>query len=151
MGIEFNIDFDRFEGNGAWVQFLAEFGARWTEEAQRLAQVRIKNPDSTYARKFIVKLLPGNPPKLQVGNYSDHAIYVEEDTVAHDIGPIVPKPLGRRSFTNPSRPGALRWFDPPGGGKGAAVFASRVEKVHIPAHKGYHIIEEAVRATGEQL
>lgn len=145
-GVGFNINFEDLKRSPALVDFMQRFGAEWLAQAQRLTQVRTKSQTGEYARSFRVELLPGSPPKLRLANVSSHAIYVEENTERHDIAPT---PKGRSSFTNPNRPGALRWFDPPGGGKGAAVF--HPGPVTIPAHKGAHIIKDALIATGQEL
>jgi len=134
MSVEFHIDAFQLENNPHIIVWYQRFAKECLKEAQKLAAERIVGGTGQYQRSFHFELIPGSPPKLVFGNTSPHAIYVEEDTVAHVVRPVRKK--------------ALRWFDPPGGGEGAAVFA---KEVHIPAHEGMHIVRDAVTAAGDRL
>lgn len=145
MTVRFDIDISDLENSPGLIAWYQRFAQECLREAQLLAAERIEGGTGAYERSFAFELLPGSPPKLVFGNTSPIAIYVEEDTVPHVIRP---KPLGRKSFTNPNRPGALRWFDPPGGGAGAAHFAG---EVHHPGTTGQHIVRDAVSNAGDRL
>jgi hypothetical protein len=134
MSVEFRIDPGDLEGNPAIVEWFQLFAKECLREAQLIASERIKGGTGAYERSFTFELKPGSPPSLKFGNVASHAIYVEEDTVEHTFGPKNKK--------------ALRWFSPPGGGEGAAVFAT---KVKIPARDGQHIVRDAVAAAGDRL
>ncbi len=136
------------EANAALVQWFAKFGQQCVREGQRLAGERISGGTGAYERSFDVELVAGNPPTLRFGNLSPVAIYVEEDTRPHVIRP---KPLGRRSFTNPDRPGALRWFQGAAGGGAGPANLHFAAEVHHPGTKGQHIIRDAVSAAADTL
>ena len=95
---------------------------------------RVDSKGGEYSRSFGFELLPGPVPVLRFGNSAPHAIYVEEDTVAHDVRPVQKR--------------ALRWFDPPGGGEGAAVFS---QFARIPARTGKHVVRDAVSRAADSL
>ena len=124
-------DLQRNEGVIAWYQ---RFANECLREAQLIATQRIKGGTGAYERSFTFELKPGNPPVLYFGNTADHAIYLEEGTKAHTIVPRDKK--------------ALRWFNPPGGGEGAAVFSL---KAKIPAMPAKNIVRDAVTAAGDRL
>lgn len=145
MSYSVEIDVEKLKQKAGLIRWYRRFGAEFIRTAQGLAAERVHGGSGQYEREFAIELIPGNPPKLACGNTSPIAIYVEEDTRPHVIRP---KPAGRRSFTNPTRPGALRWFDPPGGGEGSAVFA---REVHHPGTAGQHIVRDAVSLTGARL
>lgn len=135
MTMEIEIDGPAVERAPALIDFFQDFGRLFLREAQALSNQRIEGGSGLYERSFAVELIPGsNGPTLVCGNGAPHAIYVEEDTSAHDIVPKDKK--------------ALRWFDPPGGGEGAAVFS---QKVRHPGTKGMHIVRDAVTAAADSL
>jgi hypothetical protein len=133
-GVAIDISLSDLQNSPALVQWFRRFGAECLQEAQKLAAERIEGGTGAYERSFDIQLIPGSPPRLLFGNTSPIAIYVEEDTEAHDIVPRNKK--------------SLRWFDPPAGGQGAAVFA---QKVRHPGTKGKHIVRDAVSAAGDRL
>lgn len=151
MSVRFEIDVRKIQTNRALIDWYRLFGAEFISNAQALASGRIEGGSGLYERSFVVELIPGNPPILRCGNNAKHAIYVEEDTAAHDIEPT---PKGRSAKNGSGRPGALRWFDPAPargqkvGNPAAAVFA---KKVHHPGTKGQHIVRDAVKITGENM
>lgn len=134
MSVEFRIDHAKLENNAAVIEWYKLFAKECLREAQLIASQRIHGGTGRYERSFTFELQPGSPPKLRFGNTSPHAIYVEEDTIEHTVVPVKKK--------------ALRWFDPPGGGEGAAVFS---QKAVIPAREGKHIVRDAVTAAGDKL
>jgi len=145
MTVRIEIDVPAIENSQAIVAFYRRFAAEALREAQILAAQRIEGGTGTYERSFDFDLRPGSPPKLVFGNTSSVALFIEEGTDPHVIRPT---PAGRKSFTNPNAPGALRWFDPPGGGEGAARFGT---EVHHPGTKAQNIIRDAVTNAGDKL
>jgi len=136
MSIRFEIQRSRLENNHALIEWFKLFAKQALRDAQHITSERINTHGGSgeYERSFTFILVPGSPPKLIFGNSASHAIYVEEDTVRHWVEPV--KKL------------ALRWFDPPGGGEGAAVFSMG----HwVPATKGKHIVRDAVTSAGAKL
>lgn len=133
MAINFEINAGDVENSPALKRWLERFGAQCIREGQNLARDRL-NTHTSYITKFAVEVLPGSPPKMLFGNTSTHAIYLEEGTDDHDVKPVNKK--------------ALRWFDPPGGGAGAAVFSAGHRVKGIEAKD---IIRDAVSAAGDTL
>lgn len=133
-GVAIQINLNDLANNEALLDWFKRFGAQCIREGQALAAERISGGTGAYQRSFDIQLIPGNPPRLLFGNTSPIAIYVEEDTEPHIIEPKNKK--------------ALRWFDPPGGGKDAAVFSQRV---HHPGTTGQHIVRDAVSRAGDKL
>jgi len=145
VSITFDIDMAKLESHPEMTKFLARFGAVCLKEAQGITQERIHGGTGVYERSFKVQLVPGSPPELRFGNTAKHAIYLEEGTEAHRVAPAPP---GRRSFTNPGRPGAIRFFSSPGGGEGSAVFSRGHVVSGIDAK---HIVRDAVSEAGRKL
>jgi len=134
MSIRFEINTGDLKRNQGVIEWYQLFARECLREAQLIASQRIKGGTGAYERSFTFELKPGNPPSLRFGNTAGHAIYLEEGTVAHTIVPKDKK--------------ALRWFSPPGGGEGAAVFSM---KAPIPAMPAKHIVRDAVTAAGDRL
>lgn len=148
MTVSIEIDVTQIERSPAIVEWYQRFAAECLREAQKLAVERISGGTGAYERNFRFELLPGQPPKLLFGNASPIAIYVEDDTEPHIIKPTPP---GRSSFTNPNKPGALKWFaGAKGGGAGPANLRFATE-VHHPGTTGQHIVRDAVREAGRLL
>lgn len=154
MAVHIEIDQIRLESNAALVAWFQRFAVAALAEGQRLAGERIESTSGLYERSFHFELIAGNPPTLRFGNTHPAAIYIEEDTRPHIIEPT---PKGRRSFTNPSKPGALRWMtgphQPKGGGAKARGPANLhfAQKVHHPGTTGQHIVRDAVSAAADKL
>lgn len=136
MTVTFNIDIRKLEQNPGLNDWYQRFARELLRNAQHIAAERIHGGTGAYERGFRFELIPGQPPKLVFGNITKHAGFLEFGTEAH--GPILPK-----------NKKALRWFDPPGGGQGAAVFATRVDM--IPAMPAKNIIRDAVSRTADSL
>lgn len=134
MSIRFEIDRAALENNPGVVGWYRLFGAECIAQAQAIAAGRISGGTGVYERSFTVELRGGTPPTMLFGNSAPHAIFLEEGTDDHPVAPVNKK--------------ALRWFDPPGGGQGAAVFS----KGHmVKGIKAMHIVEDAVSSAGDNL
>lgn len=163
MSVRFDINTPKLENNHAIIEWLQEFAAVCLKEAHLLSATRVHGGTGDYQRGFAFDLKGGNPPKLIFGNTTGHAGYIEFGTEPHDILPnkkiitITPKNAkalhwqsgGESVFAKSAQiQSPLRWFSPPGGGEGSAVFS---QKVHHPGTKAQHIVRDAVTAAGDRL